>query len=322
MAQWYTSRRRHPSRRVTAVLGWQHAIQLDDPADEVGVGLLPERFFALAEELIQEGRHRVGERVRIKPGGTQGIPRQPAVEGQLNVVLASVQLGQHPADVVAKIALHFKDERRRPPLGIRGVPAEELAGERVHTRGGLAGPDRPENRHAGIEAPRRDRQPVGSRALDGSHRVVDLADDDGRAVGRGRKWPRRKVGPAPHTDAHPGEPDPGCADEELPGQEDGHAGGHVVPRDDGAVRGRRVEADEHGHGITLGKGAGPRPGARDTHAADDQERADESVKHGAAPLGSSSGPCAGRGAFLQGYIGTGATPPTAGVGCSAGCCTR
>ena len=65
---------RHPS-------AGQHAVQLDDPADEVGVGLLPERFFALAEELIEEGRDRVGERVRIEPGGTQRIPRQPAVQG-------------------------------------------------------------------------------------------------------------------------------------------------------------------------------------------------------------------------------------------------
>ena len=266
---------RHPS-------AGQHAVQLDDPADQIRVGLLPEGFFALTEELIQEGRDRVGERVRIEPGGTQRIPRQPAVKGQLDVVLAPVQLGQHPADVVAKIALHFQDQRRRAPLGIRRLPAEELARERVHTRRRLAGPDRAENRHARIEATLRDRQPFGGRALDGSDRVMDLADDDGRPVGRGRKWPRGKVGPAPHTDAHPGEPDPRCADEQLPGQEHGHAGRDVVPRDDGAIHVRGVVADEHRHGIGLGKHAGPRPGARDTDAADDQERTDESVKHGAA----------------------------------------
>ena len=38
---------RHPSAR-------QHAVQLDNPANQVRVGLLPERFFPLAEELIQE----------------------------------------------------------------------------------------------------------------------------------------------------------------------------------------------------------------------------------------------------------------------------
>ena len=198
---------------------------------------------------------------------------------------------------MAKIALHFQDQRRRAPLGIRRVPAEELARERVHTRRRFTGPDGADNHHAGIESPLRDRQPFGSRALGGFDRVMDLADDDRRPIRRRRKGPARKAGPAPHTDAHPGEPDPRRADEELPGQERGHAGRHVVPRDGGAVHIRGVVADEHRHGIGLGKRAGPRPGARDTHAADDQERADESVTHGAARRGSSSGPHAGRGAF-------------------------
>ncbi len=52
-----------------------------------------------------------------------GVPRQPAIEGQLDVVLAPVQLGEHPADVVTKIALHFKDERGGAPLGIVRLPA-------------------------------------------------------------------------------------------------------------------------------------------------------------------------------------------------------
>ena len=106
---------------------------------------------------------------------------------------------------------------------------------------------------------------------------MDLADDDRRPVGRRQKRPRGEPGPEPYTDAHPGEPDPRCADEQLPGEEHGHAGRDVVPRDDGAIHVRGVVADEHRHGIGLGKHAGPRPGAPDTAAADDQERADESA---------------------------------------------
>ena len=140
---------------------------------------------------------------------------------------------------------------------------------------------------------------------------MDLAADDRRPGGRRRKRPRRKARPEPYTDAPPGEPDPGCGEKELAGQEHGHAGRDVVPRDDGAILVRGVVADEHRHGIGLGKRAGPRPGGRDTDAADDQERADESVKHRAARRCSSSGPRAGRGAFLQGYIQTGATSPKA-----------
>ena len=199
---------RHPSGRVAAVLGRQHPVQLDDPADEIRVRLLPEGFFPFAEELIQERGHRVGERVRIEPRRTQRIPRQPAIEGQLDVVLVAAQLGEHPADVVAEIAFDFQHERGGAALGIVGLPAEELARERVHAGRRLAGPDRAENCHAGIEAPLRDRQPFRGRALGDSDPVMHLADDDGRAVRRRRKGPARKAGPEPQTDAHPGEPDP------------------------------------------------------------------------------------------------------------------
>ena len=70
---------RHPFAR-------QHTVQLDDPADQVGVRLLPERFFPLAEELIQEGRHGVGERVGVEPPGAQRIPGHAAGHAQFEVV--------------------------------------------------------------------------------------------------------------------------------------------------------------------------------------------------------------------------------------------
>ena len=58
-----------------------------------------------------------------------GFHVSPAIEGQLDVVAASVQLGQHPADVVARIAFDFQDERGRyrerrdcdSPSSLRGV---------------------------------------------------------------------------------------------------------------------------------------------------------------------------------------------------------
>ena len=201
VAQGVPVSQRHPS-------AGQHAAEPDDPADEVRVGLLPKGFFALAEELIQEGRHGVRERVRIEPCGTQGAPRQPAVKTQFDVVVGAAQLGEHSADIVAKIALHFEDGRGHAPFGIVGVPAQELARERVHTGRRLAGPDRAENRHAGIESALRDREPFRGRALNGFDRVMHLADDDRRAVRRRRKRPRGKATTKPHGDVHPGEPDP------------------------------------------------------------------------------------------------------------------
>ena len=109
---------------------------------------------------------------------------------------------------MTKIALHFKDERGGAAVGIAGLPAQELARERVQTGGGLAGPDRAKNRHAGKESPLRDGEPFRGGAFLGACRVVHLADDNRRPVGRGRKWPAGQAGAEPETDAHPGEPDP------------------------------------------------------------------------------------------------------------------
>ena len=91
---------------------------------------------------------------------------------------------------------------------------------------------------------------------------MDLADDDRRPVGRRRKRPRRKAGPEPYTDAPPGEPDPGCGEKELAGQEHGHAGRHVVPHDDGAVHVRGVVATS----TATGSAAGNAPGHVQAHA--------------------------------------------------------
>ena len=49
------------------------------------------------------------------------------------------------------------------------------------------------------------------------------------------------------------------------GQQRGHAGRHVVSRDDGAVHVRGVVVDQDRHGIGLEKRAGPRPGAPDIY---------------------------------------------------------
>ena len=50
---------RHPSGRVAAVLGRQHPVQLDDPADEVGVRLLPKGFFPPCRRVDSRGTRPV-----------------------------------------------------------------------------------------------------------------------------------------------------------------------------------------------------------------------------------------------------------------------
>ena len=44
-------------------LAGKDPVEFDDPADQIGVSLLPERLLALAEELIQKRGNGVGQRV-------------------------------------------------------------------------------------------------------------------------------------------------------------------------------------------------------------------------------------------------------------------
>ena len=69
----------------------------------------------------------------------------------------------------------------------------------------------------------RDHEPFRGATFFRLNRVVYLADDDGRTLGRGRKWPARKAGAEPQPDVHPGEPDPAGADEALAGEKHGPA---------------------------------------------------------------------------------------------------
>ena len=129
----------------------------------------------------------------------------------------------------------------------------------------------------------------------------------------GRRRNRR-----PHTDAHPGEPDPGCADEKLAGRERGHAGRHVVPRDDGAVHVRGVAGVWQRTRTATGSASGNAPGHVQAHATltPPTTRNARMSRSSMGPLVSADrpGPRAGRGAFPQGYMETGATPPKAGGG--------
>ena len=214
-----------------------------------------------------------------------------------------------------KSPLTSRTSAARSPRGILGLPAQELARDRVQTGRRLTGVNRPENRHAGRESALGNGQPFGGRALDGSDGVMYLPDDDRRAVRRRRKRPRGKAGPEPETDAHPGEPDPRRADEELADEEHGHARREVVPGDDGGVK---VPACGSGRARPRGPALGNTPGHVQAHAAlmSPMTRKARGSASRIGPLGVADRPARARagGAFPQGYIQTGATPPGWGVG--------
>ena len=57
---------------------------------------------------------------------------EKGVHAKLDVVLSTARLDQNLADVVTEISLDFQYQRRRPRVRIMRLPAEKLAGKRVH----------------------------------------------------------------------------------------------------------------------------------------------------------------------------------------------
>ena len=166
---------RHPPFR-------ERPVKLDDPAHQIGIGLLPEGFFALAKKLIEKTRNGVGQRVGIEPPGRERVPLPAALHAQFDVVFLPPRIGQDPADVVTEIPFDFEHQRSRPLQGILRLPGEELTGERVHASRSLPGPDGPEDRHASVQSPLRDGEPGGIENLPCLDRVMDLPNDDGRGL--------------------------------------------------------------------------------------------------------------------------------------------
>ena len=86
----------------------QEPVQFDDPAHEVRVGLLPERFSALAEELVDQGGDAVGERIGVEQRIVDRVPLPGAVEADLQVVAPAPGAFEDPAHVVAEARLSLR----------------------------------------------------------------------------------------------------------------------------------------------------------------------------------------------------------------------
>ncbi|MCY4647120.1 MAG: hypothetical protein OXE73_09610 [Gammaproteobacteria bacterium] len=171
------------------------------------VGLLPERFARLAEELVDERRDAVGHRVGIQQRIVERIPLPRAAEPDLQVVVLSAGFAQDAPDLVAEVALDFEHERARTAARIVRLPGEQLPGERVHAGGRLAGADGPDDEDAGIQSLLGDDEPGRPRALGGDRGVVQFADDERRRVVGGRVGPVGKL-PARSASSSRLEPDP------------------------------------------------------------------------------------------------------------------
>ena len=115
----------------------QSAVPFDQPADEVGVRLLPEGLLVLAEELVEQGGDGVGERVAVH-FGRQGVPLPAAPESEFRVVVSPAGVFEDGADVVAEVTLDFEYESGGPLLRVRRNRME-----RPECRPEVGGPSRP-----------------------------------------------------------------------------------------------------------------------------------------------------------------------------------
>ena len=231
----------------------QEPVQFDDPAHEVRVRLLPERFTGLAEELIEERGHAVGQRVGVEERVVEWVPPPGPAEPDLDVVVRAPGVFEDAPHLVAEVSFDFEHQRARAAAGIVRLPGEQLAGEGVHARGRLAGADGADDEHAGVEPLLRDDEPGRLFALARHGRVVQLADHHGGRV------VRRRVGPAgqPARPPEPEErlqPDPPDRDRERAREHDGDGGPGVVPDAEGGVQGRIVVGDQVERGVVADAG--------------------------------------------------------------------
>ena len=206
----------------------QEPVQLHDPAHEVRVRLLPERFSTLAEELVDERRDAVGQRVGIEQRIVERVPLPGAVEPDFEVVVPAAGVLEDAADLVAEIPLDLEHQRARPAARIVGPPGEQLLGEGVHAGGGLAGADGTHDEDAGVEPLLGDDEPGGPLALARHGRMMQFADDErGRLVaGRGGPGGQLPASAAPGTRL---EPDPRDREADAAGEQQRDGGRRVVP---------------------------------------------------------------------------------------------
>src|SRR5258708_471233 len=113
-------------------------MEKDDEFNEVRVSLLPEGFLAPAEEVVQERRNVVGQRVRVEVI-IQGVVAVLGAEADFDIVLSPVMTFQNISYFVAKVSLHFQKQAANPLFFVARTVCENLLCERVHATARLAG---------------------------------------------------------------------------------------------------------------------------------------------------------------------------------------
>ena len=218
-------------------------VQLDDPAHQVRVRLLPEGFARLAEELVDERRHAVGERVGVEQRIVERVPLDQAADPDLEVVVPAPGVFENASDLMTKVTLDLEHERARALSGIAGLPGEDLAGEGVHAAAGLTRTHGAHDERAGVESLLGDDEPGRLLALARNDRMVQLADHERRRFILGRDGPLGQP-TEPLEPEQRLEPDPPDGERERAREHDQDGGPCVMPDAERGVQTRVVRGDQ------------------------------------------------------------------------------
>src|SRR6202051_2273061 len=112
----------------------------NDELDEIRVGLLPERFLASPEEVIQERSDVVGQSVRVEIV-VQGIVPILGIEADFDVVFGPAVACEDFIYPVAEVPFYFEDEPTDPLFRVTRTVGENLLGERIHAATRFPTPD-------------------------------------------------------------------------------------------------------------------------------------------------------------------------------------
>src|SRR5229473_7880 len=152
-------------------------MEKDDEFNEVCVRLLPEGFLAPAEEVVQERRNVVGQRVSVEVI-IQGVVAVLGAKTYLNIVLGPVMTLQNTSYFVAEVPFHFQNQTPNLFFYVARTVGKNLLGERVHATARLAGTDCADDGGAREESPLRDREPMRSFGRPRLTLVVDFAHNN------------------------------------------------------------------------------------------------------------------------------------------------
>jgi hypothetical protein len=152
-------------------------VKQNDELHEVCIRLLPEGFFPLAEQIVQERGDAVCQRVGIEVV-VQWVVAVLGIEADFDVILCTAMPGENLLHLMAEVAFYFENQSADLFVAILGFIGDKLLDKRIHATTGLAGANCADDGNSGEKPALRDREPAGCFRWYGPAWVVDLADNE------------------------------------------------------------------------------------------------------------------------------------------------